>query len=209
MRDPRSTKLRGATTASLRLLAAAALACAGAGAAQALQLHGVELPAQRTLGGQTLVLNGAGTRYVLFFKVYVAGLYLPHPARDASAALDMPGARVLRLVMLRDVGGGELADKLDSDLRDNVSSRRRAELAPALTRLHDMLSARAELREGQVIELRDTPGTGLEVDVDGHALGDAFGAPGLFDALLRIWLGPAPADARLKRALLGDTGAAR
>ena len=190
---------------ALRRPALALLACAWPLAASALQLHGVQVPPSERVGEQTLTLNGAGTRSVLFFKVYVAGLYLPRPAHDASAALDMAGPKLMRLVMLRDVSGREMADKLDSGLRDNVSKALAEQLAPSLTRLRELLAGQRELRSGQVIELRGLADGGMAIVVDGKPLGQSFDTPGLFDALLRVWLGPHPADSGLKRGLLGDT----
>lgn len=194
-----------------RVLAAWLLAgcVAWCGGASALVLHDVQVPAQQSEQGHSLALNGAGTRYVLFFKVYVASLYLPQPTRDASAALAMPGPKLLRLVMLRDVSGRELADKLDTDLHANLTPARAAELAPQLSRLRNLLAARPKMASGETIELLGLPAGGLQVRVDGKPLGEAFDTPGLFDALLRIWLGPRPADGRLKDALLGDPGAVR
>ena len=39
--------------------------------------------------------------------------------------------------------------------------------------------------------------------VNGKPAGDPVAEPEFFNALLRIWLGPTPADAQLKDALLG------
>lgn len=195
------------STMRIRAVALYALClCASAWpvASGAMELHGVQLPEHARQGSTELVLNGAGTRSVLFFKVYVAGLYLPHPAHSASSALDMPGPKLMRLVMLRDVSGREMADKLDADLRANLPKPRAAELEPALSRLRQLLAGQRELRSGQVIELRGLADGGLGIDVDARPLGEAFDTPGLFDALLRVWLGPHPADSSLKHALLGD-----
>ncbi|MGC8507253.1 MAG: chalcone isomerase family protein, partial [Thiomonas sp.] len=56
------------------LLSAALTFASFSPSAQALTLHGVDIPPQVELGGKTLVLNGAGTRYVFLFKVYTAAL---------------------------------------------------------------------------------------------------------------------------------------
>jgi hypothetical protein len=47
------------------------------------------------------------------------------------------------------------------------------------------------------------PGTGTMVIVKGVPQGEPFKEPEFFNALLRIWLGPSPADWKLKDALLG------
>jgi len=48
------------------------------------------------------------------------------------------------------------------------------------------------------------PGTGTVVSVRGVAQEPPFPEPEFFQALLRIWLGPAPADWQLKERLLGQ-----
>lgn len=199
-RTPNTPPRTRALARRASLLLAGALACGGA---QALELHGVHLPEQTQQGASTLALNGAGTRSVLFFKVYVAGLYLPHPTHSASDALAMPGPKLMRLVMLREVSGKELGEKLDASLRANLTPARLAELAPSLARLHELFASQRALREGQHVELSDEPGTGVVLRLDGRALGEPLAQPGLFDALLRVWIGASPADASLKRELLG------
>ncbi len=50
------------------------------------------------------------------------------------------------------------------------------------------------------------PGTGTVITVKGVPQGEPFKEPEFFNALLRIWLGPNPADWKLKDALLGQPG---
>ena len=50
------------------------------------------------------------------------------------------------------------------------------------------------------------PGTGTVLTVKGVPQGEPFKEPEFFNALLRIWLGPNPADWKLKDALLGKAG---
>ena len=51
-----------------------------AGAVLAAEVGGVRLDDKATVGGQELVLNGAGVRTRAIFKVYVGSLYLPAKA---------------------------------------------------------------------------------------------------------------------------------
>ena len=112
---------------SLRKLGAAAavLASLSSGlatpSAQALTLHGVDIPPQVEVGGKTLTLNGAGTRYVFLFKVYTAALDLPQKSAQPQAIYTMAGPKELKLTMLRDVSGKELGDKLNEGIKNNLS----------------------------------------------------------------------------------------
>ena len=175
-----------------------------ASAAHALQIHGVAVPATATLDAHPLLLNGVGTRYFIVFKVYVAELYLPQRTAAASAALQMPGPKLLRLVMLRDVSGDELGTKLTHDIQANVSTDDFNNMIDGLARMGQLFAQHKELHSGDVIELADVPGKGMTVTIDGQSTGAPFTEPGFFDNMLKVWLGDHPAAQRLKQALLGD-----
>jgi long-chain acyl-CoA synthetase len=66
--------------------------------AHAAELEGVQLEDRVRVDGQEVQLNGMAlrTRYQ-FFKVYVAGLYLPEKATTAEAAIDGRGAKRISL----------------------------------------------------------------------------------------------------------------
>ena len=177
-------------------------------AASALELHGVDVPAGAQIGGRALLLNGAGTRYFLIFKVYVAELYLPQRTRSAADALAMAGPKLMRLVMLRDVSGKELGDKLTEDIQNNIDPADFAGMITGLARMGGLFAERHELHSGDVVELADVPGHGMTISINGASAGAPYTEPAFFDNMLRIWLGPRPAEARLKRALLGDAKSA-
>ena len=61
-----------------------------AGATLAADVGGVKLADKMSVGGQELVLNGAGIRTRAIFKVYVGSLYVP--AKAATNA-EIKGAR--------------------------------------------------------------------------------------------------------------------
>ena len=192
----------------LRTLTAAVgmlVATAFTPAAQALELHGVTVPAQLSVDGQPLSLNGAGTRYFFIFKVYVAALYLPHKASQAASVYAMQGPKAIKLTMLREVSGKELGDKLNEDIKKNLSPAEFAEFIPSLAQLGAMFSARSSLKEGETVTIAQQPGKGGSViSIDGKPAGEPFTDPEFFNAFLKIWLGKDPADSRLKGALLGN-----
>ena len=74
--------------ATLIVLAAAALAAlVPSRPAAAKELAGVNMPDTLSVGDKTLKLNGVGLRKKAIFKVYVGGLYLETPSKDAAAIL--------------------------------------------------------------------------------------------------------------------------
>src|SRR5512146_433182 len=89
-----------------RFIAAAAFCCAVAlsvAAVHAREVAGVSMPEVVSVGGRKLRLNGMGVGKKLLSKVYVVGLYLEKPTRDARAAITTDEAKRIVLLMLRDV----------------------------------------------------------------------------------------------------------
>jgi len=74
-----------------RALASAFLLCLGLSCfAIGGEVSGVTLPDTVAFEGKTLKLNGMGLRKKVVFKVYVAGLYLETPTKDAAAGCRRP-----------------------------------------------------------------------------------------------------------------------
>ena len=57
-------------------------------------------------------------------------------------------------------------------------------------------------KKGDIVALDYLPEAGAQVVVNGRVVGRPVPDRNLYRALLRIWLGDAPVDAKLKRALL-------
>lgn len=93
-------------TRILKRLAAAAcmtLTLSAALAGQPLKIESITYEPQANVNGEQLLLNGAGLRTKIFFKVYTAGLYLKAPARRNTEAMAQNSAARVRLGLLRDV----------------------------------------------------------------------------------------------------------
>ena len=93
----------------MRLAAAALTLLLNTGACAA-EIEGIDVPARvrQGAGGPELVLNGAGVRVRLIFKVYVAALYLPAKTAHAEAILQSDRPTRFVLHMLRDVSAAEI-----------------------------------------------------------------------------------------------------
>ncbi len=184
---------------------AASLAWSGAGAQQpaGIELAGVRFEPTQAVQGQTLRLNGAGIRYKAVFKVYAAGLYLPQPAASAAEIAAMPGAKRLTITMLRDIDSEELGRLFYRGVESNMDRTSFSRLVPGMVRMGQIFSAHKKLLAGDNFYVDWLPGTGMLITVKGQPQGEPFKEPEFFDALLGVWLGPNPADWRLKDALLG------
>jgi hypothetical protein len=173
-----------------------------AGSAQ-VTVAGVQYDGAAELRGSRLRLNGAGVRYKGPFKVYAAGLYLQRKAGTPEEALAAPGAKRIALTMLRDIDAGELGRLFTRGVEDNLDKTAFSRLVPGLLRMSQLFSEHRKLAAGDTVTLDWVPGSGTVVSVRGVIQGEPFREPEFFQALLRIWLGPAPADWQLKEVLLG------
>jgi hypothetical protein len=191
---------------SVRLLAAlAALISLGAAtlSAQPVTVEGVSFPPTQSVGGQSLVLNGAGVRTRLLFKVYAAGLYVPARSADAAVLLAETGARRVSITMLRDVDAETFAGALVDGLKANHTDAQLATMQPQIDRLQSVFKSVGEAKKGSAIGVEYAPDTGTRIVVDGQPRGEPIPGGAFFAALLRVWIGDKPADASLKKAMLG------
>ena len=194
--------LRKTTLLGWAIAAALALAGINAGAAETT-ISGVKLADTMDAHGSKLVLNGAGIRYKFVVKVYVAGLYLTKKADTPEAVLAMPGAKKMSITMLRDIDSGELGKLFTRGVEDNMDKSAFSKLIPGLMRMSQLFTDIKGLKTGDNFTIEWVPGTGTIVTVKGVQQGEPFKEPEFYNALLRIWLGPVPADYKLKDALLG------
>ena len=171
-------------------------------AASGAELEGVRMDEQLRVGSQALQLNGMALRTRVFFKVYVAGLYLPQKTRDAAQALRMPGAKRVALVLLRDVGADIFVSSLVEALKENLSDAEQARLKPQVEELTGLMQKVGEAKKGTVIGLDFAPGAGTSVLVNGAAQGRPIAGDEFYPALLRIWLGEKPVSDDMKKGLL-------
>jgi len=190
------------TTSALALGIALTVGSGGTNAAP-IELAGVELQDHATVAGSQLVLNGAGIRYKAVFKVYTAGLYLGHKATTTEAVLGAPGPKRMSITMLRTINSAQLGKLFARGIEDNMERSEFSKLIPGVIHMSQVFSNHKELKEGDSFVLDWIPGTGTVLTVKGVVEGEPFKEPEFFNALMRIWLGPNPADWKLKEALLG------
>lgn len=168
-----------------------------------VDVSGVKLEDRITVADKPLVLNGAGVRYKAVFKVYTAALYLSQKADSPEAVLAAPGPKRLTITMLRDIDSAELGKLFSRGMEDNMERAAFSKLIPGVLRMSQIFSNHKKLMAGETFLVDWIPGTGTLITVKGKVEGEPFKEPEFYDALMRIWLGPKPADWMLKDALLG------
>jgi long-chain acyl-CoA synthetase len=179
-------------------------AIAVAALAGAAEVEGVKLADKARVGdgGPELVLNGAGVRTRVVFKVYVGALYLAQKNTAANAILTDAGAKRVALHVLRDLTADQLLSALNDGLKANHAPEQLAKLEAQTKQLETILKSVKAAKNGDTILIDFLGDTGTRITVNGEAKGTIAGAD-FGRALLRVWLGDTPADAALKKAMLG------
>jgi hypothetical protein len=170
--------------------------------ANALEVKGVKVDETAQVGGNALVLNGAGVRTKLMFKVYVAGLYLMQKQTNADAVLSDAGNKRVSMHFLRELSAEKFLHAIDEGFTANNSAAEMAAIEPQMKAFQQIILSVKAVKESDVIML-DYAGANTQVNINGKALGTVEGEA-FNQALLRVWLGAKPVDAALKKAMLGQ-----
>jgi hypothetical protein len=188
---------------ALFALAVASFALPMSSRAETTEVGGIKFENTVTLGNAHLQLNGAGVRYKAVFKVYAAGLYLNAKAATPDAVLGASGPRRLHIVMLREIDANELGKLFTRGMEQNASREEFSKVIPGVIKMGEIFSQRKKLASGDYFSIDHVPGVGSVIVVNGKPASEPIKEPEFFNALMKIWLGKAPADAQLKEALLG------
>ncbi len=166
-------------------------------AALAGELAGATLPDTLKSGEMTLKLNGLGLRKKAMFKVYVGGLYLESPSKDAGAILATDQAKAIRMHFLRDLTKAQLIESLRAGFEANAKDKPGQKAA-----FDKMLALIPDVKEADTVTFTYLPAKGTALQVGSKELG-VFAGKGFGDAVFSIFLGPKPPSEDLQKGMLG------
>jgi hypothetical protein len=161
------------------------------------QLEGATLADTLQAGEKTLKLNGLGLRKKTMFKVYVGGLYLESPSKDAGAILASDQAKAIRLHFLRDLTKSQLVEAFQEGFEANAKDKAAQKAA-----FDKMLALVPGVKAGSTLTFTYVPGKGTTLQVADKELG-RFEGKGFADAVFSIWLGSKPPSEDLRKGMLG------
>lgn len=168
----------------------------------AAEVGGVQIADKVTVGGQDLVLNGAGVRTRLFQRFYIGALYLPRKSSNARDIVNSNEPRRFVMALQRDLSAETLLESLRAALANNNSQAELDAVQPQIEQFLTVFKSVGEARAGQAIAIDYTPADGTRISLDGVSkggiAGEAFGK-----AIFKTWLGEKPVQESMKRALLG------
>jgi len=151
--------------------------------------------------GVELLLNGAGIRKKVFFKIYIAELYLQNPKKDALQVIGDEGAKRVVMHFLYDkVGKDKIVEAWVEGFKGNVAPETLKGLQPRIDGFNALFTD--DMVENDVIAFDYLPGKGTRVIIKGVDKGIIEGKD-FNDALLAIWLGKKPVSSDLRSDLLG------
>lgn len=168
--------------------------------ASAAQIGTVTLPDSLTAGTDTLLLNGAGFRKKLFIKVYAGGLYLKQKSTDARTIINADAPMAIRMHFVYD---GVSSKKLINGWNEGFNNATGGNVAPIKTEI-DQFNAlfKEEAKKNDIYDIVYMPNEGVRVFIKGEVKETIKGLD-FKKALFGIWLGEKPADAKLKKGMLG------
>lgn len=162
------------------------------------KVGGVTLPDTIQAGGETLRLNGAGTRMKFIIKVYVGGLYLQSSFSDAEEIIEADEPMAIRLQFVRDVDNKSITDAWNEGFANSKADGYNATQS-LIDQFNGVFST--DVKKHGVYEIVYVPSIGTRVSIDGS---EKARIPGLEfkQAVFAIWLGSKPADETLKEGML-------
>jgi hypothetical protein len=165
--------------------------------ASASRIEGVDFADRISVGEVDLELQGmALLRYKVFFKAYVAALYLAPDVETERVLADVP--RRLEIEYFWEIPAHLFVEATREGIEKNVDRATFEAIAPRIERFNSFY---ADVRPGDRYQLTYRPGVGTELALNGEPRGLVEGAD-FAAALFSIWLGDDPFSESMKQQLL-------
>jgi hypothetical protein len=185
---------------------AASLFVPGAYAAAPVTLENQTFPGDARVAGTPLQLNGVGLRAAFIYKVYLAGLYLPAKATTGAAVFSETGPKRVQVRLLMNGPSDEFAKAFTGGIAKRTPADQVAPMKDRIAAFDRTLRSVGDVKKGDVVNLDYTPDVGLTMTVNGKSYGAPVPGADLYAALLDIFVGDRPVDAKMKAGMLGTAG---
>ena len=177
-----------------------------ANAATAVTLEHQTFPAEASVAETPLQLNGVGLRSAFIYKIYVAGLYLPAKSATGADAVAQPGPKRVQVRMLMDGPSDEFAKAFTGGITKRTPADQVAAMRDRMAAFDHLLRSVGTVHKGDVVDLDWLPSAGLAMRINGKPVGTPVPGADLYAAMLGIFIGDRPVDAKMKAGMLGTAG---
>ena len=165
-----------------------------------MEIGGIQLPDSLTVNEAKLQLNGAGLRKKVVIKVYAGGLYLLKKETDPAKIIAADEPMVIRMHFIHSKVSKENLVSAWNEGFANATNGNIAAIEKEIGKFNGYFQEDA--KKGDVYDVIYLPGQGISVEINGKRKGPIPGHE-FKKAVFSIWLGEKPADAKLKKGMLG------
>lgn len=168
--------------------------------AMAVNIAGIDIKENFIAADKKMILNGAGIRKKLFFKLYVGSLYLPEKTMDAVAVVKGKENMTIELnITSRLITSGKLKQALEEGF--STVETEKMELIKDKLEIFTRIFQDGEVERGDVFTFNYIDEK-IETYKNGEHLLTTEGQD-FKEALFGIWLGDRAIDKNLKTEMLG------
>lgn len=158
------------------------------------------LPYEQTFREETLKLNGAGLRQVLWMDMYAGGLYLKTRSKDPLEILDRDESMGIRLNIVSRL---ITKDRLVKSMREGFEKATFGNTKSLDGRINKMLKILSDpIVKNDVYDVVYIKGKGIVIFKNDKEIGMIEGRDFKY-AFFKIYLGENPASEKLKNGMLG------
>ena len=162
---------------------------------------GVTLPDKMSVGGKSLVLNGAGLRTKFVLTLYASGLYLNAKNTDANKIVNANESMAIRLKV---ISGFVTAEKISKAINEGFHNSTGGKIAPLQEQIDQFMGVfKQKIATGDEFDFIYTPAGGTKI-VKNNKTQVVIKSLPFKKALFGIWLSNRPAQGSLKKEMLGE-----
>ena len=160
-----------------------------------------ELPESMEYQDTKLILNGQGTRVIMFMKIYESGLYLNSANSNAEEVINDNSAMGIRLDVVSSI---LTADSMKKAINEGFVKSTKDNTEPITDQISQFMATLHQAIEvGNVYEFIYLPESGVDVLRNSELL-DTIAGLEFKKAFFGIWLSDNPVQKSLKKAMLGN-----